>query len=170
MNYAPVFSGIILAAVVVAQLFIMQRSRMISPQQFAAAVEQKNRQAARQVDRQNTMEAIVGLREALRSLSPDTIHKIIESFDKLPVLIEGLEKMCQHSAAQTDVLLKAVELLQSSMSPGEGKGYEELAEETPAAIRVAEQQEIRQLVRQGIPEPEAMRRVKERRIYEGLSR
>lgn len=93
-----------------------------------------------------------------------------ESFERVPVLIEGLQAMAHELAKRTDSLNGATELLQSSMTPSTDKeDYDEYAEDTPAAKRAAAREEVKDLVRRGIPVQEAEQRVKDRTLWDGFA-
>jgi hypothetical protein len=134
--------------------------------------EQAERWATRRKENQAILDAMVALRQAVESMAtdfkaikPEVIQKAADGLEKVPYLVDGLQAMCQNSASQVDVLMKAVELLQASMSVPT-RDVDEFAEETPGAKRAAEQQEINDLVAKGITRTEAVDRVRERRIYD----
>lgn len=85
--------------------------------------------------------------------------------------VAGLEAMCKVTSERTDALNRAVDTLQSTLTPGGSAGdYSVFAEDTPEARRLAEQLETAELVRRGITSEDARARVKERNIYHGLGR
>lgn len=138
-----------------------------------AMEEKRLRLVENQVSDEKFNKEIAALRCAVEEVSKKlpSLTALSEVSEKLIILATGMEAMCKATADRTDALNKATELLQSSISPPRGlDDYSAFAEDTPEARRAAEQLEIADLVRRGIARDDAVSRVKERNIYEGLGR
>jgi hypothetical protein len=133
----------------------------------------KKEKELQKLDEERLLRELAALRCAVEEVGKKlpSLAGISEVADKLVALSIGMEAMCKATADRTDALNKATELLQSSISPPRGlDDYSAFAEDTPEARRAAEQLEIADLVRRGIARDDAVSRVKERNIYEGLGR
>ena len=132
----------------------------------AANIKQEHEQWDHRMETVSEVHRVLSdILKKMDQLSP-SLDRVSQGIDKVPVLIDGLQDMCKASAAQTDVLAKAVETLQVSIDGSSRASGEE--EEDDLERRRAIQQEVRELVRKGIPEKDAQARVLERSLYEGI--
>lgn len=180
MLLAGITSGVVILVGILVYFLQDARSALARVRE-AERLREKERQMARENEwHQSTVELtaqILGLRETMAALATslqfqkDQTPALVEGLSKIPILVEGLTEMCQHSARQADALNKAVDTLQASiLRAPDADSFDEYATETPDAIRAQQRQEIRDLMRKGVPEGEAESRVRERSIYEQLTK
>jgi hypothetical protein len=100
----------------------------------------------------------------------EPLKKIGQEIGQLQLFIDGLQAMAKAAADQLDEFKKVVDILERSMSHQDETDYSEYAEETPEGKLRLQRAEVRELIRQGIPEDQARARLRERDIYQELGR
>jgi len=144
-----------------AQLELLQAEK-----RAAAMAEEKKKQDEFWA---KVQEDIVVIRDVTKPLSK-LACELRDLKEGLKGMVDGLVAMTKVASDQLDQFTKAVEILQQSLSPGEGADYSAYAEDTPEAADRIRRDKIRKMMQMGLTEKEAKARLGEANIYEELAR
>lgn len=123
-------------------------------------------------DRRQAEQIITRFHEDIQAVRTaiEPMKLLAERLGSLDKMVDGLVAMTKAAADQLDEFKKLVEIIERSLSPTDTAGYEEYAEDTVEGQERARRAEVRELRRRGVPEREAVARVRERDIYQDLAR
>lgn len=157
---AVVFMAVLLVSVASCVAYVYYRDRRTAQKEF----ERRERLQHESV----LIAALANLTAMLERsrASEEALGKTMVALADVPAFIVGLEQMCKEQGRMTDTLAKAVSIIQTSFD-GSGRVSDENDDLSPEVVE-ADKQEVRSLIRRGIPEDQAEQRVREKRLYEGL--